>query len=106
MNNYAYIYGLDISKDTFDVVNLEGKHSNFKNTKKGFREFKKTIKKDSLCVMEVTGIYHLNIAKFLFKKKICVSVVNPLKIKRFSQMHLKRNRGRRFMNTSKTIKRE
>ena len=55
-------------------------------------EFKKTIKKDSLCVMEVTGIYHLNIAKFLFKKKIDVSVVNPLRIKRFFQMLLKRNK--------------
>ena len=92
MNSYANIYGLDISKDTFDVVDLEGKHNNFKNTKKGFREFKKIIKTDSLCVMEVTGIYHLNIAKFLFKKKLDVSVVNPLRIKRFSQMLLKRNK--------------
>ncbi|NQX81351.1 MAG: IS110 family transposase [Flavobacteriaceae bacterium] len=92
MDNYANIYGIDISKNTFDVVDLEGNHSDFKNTKKGFMEFKKTIKKDSLCVMEVTGIYHLNIAKFLFKKKIDVSVVNPLRIKRFSQMLLKRNK--------------
>jgi transposase len=42
--------------------------------------------------MEVTGIYHLKSATFLYSKNIAVSVVNPLRIKRFSQMHLRRNK--------------
>ena len=54
--------------------------------------FNKIIKTGSLFVMEVTGIYHLNLAKYLHLKNIAVAVVNPLRIKRFSQMHLRRNK--------------
>ena len=42
--------------------------------------------------MEYTGIYYLNLAKYLHKKGICVAVENPLRIKRFSQMYLNRNK--------------
>ncbi len=88
-NNYL---GIDISKETFDVVNKEGKHSQYFNNKKSFSKFYKAIPKGSLCAMEVTGIYHLCLAKFLFSKGVAVSVVNPLRIKRFSQMLLRRNK--------------
>lgn len=85
-------WGIDISKKTFDVVNVEGQHFRYSNNSQGFKEFYNTLSKNSLCVMEVTGIYHLNLACFLFKNQIDVSVVNPLKIKRFAQMHLSRNK--------------
>lgn len=92
MNIYSDYLGIDISKETFDVINKEGKHSRYCNNNKGFLRFHKVIPKGSLCVMEVTGIYHLCLAKFLYSKGIVVSVVNPLRIKRFSQMHLRRNK--------------
>jgi len=92
MNKYTDYFGIDISKDSFDVINLQGKHFLFQNDKNGFSEFLKIIPKGSLCVMEVTGIYHLHLANFLHLKNIAVSVVNPLRIKRFSQMHLRRNK--------------
>lgn len=92
MNTYVDYLGIDISKQTFDVVNQKGKHFQYENTKKGFTKFKRNISSNSLCVMEVTGIYHLPLAKFLYSKEIALSVVNPLKIKRFSQMNLNRNK--------------
>jgi len=92
MNNFKDYIGIDISKETFDVINKEGKHSQYRNDNKGFLKFYKAIPKGSICVMEVTGIYHLRLAKFLYSKGIAVSVVNPLRIKRFSQMHLRRNK--------------
>jgi len=92
MNIYNDYLGIDISKETFDVINKEGKHLQYCNNNKGFLRFYKVIPKGSLCVMEVTGIYHLCLAKFLYSKGIAVSVVNPLRIKRFSQMHLRRNK--------------
>ena len=55
-------------------------------------KFKKTIKVNSVCVMEATGIYHLPLAKYLYTKGIYVSVVNPLRIKRYAQMKLNRNK--------------
>jgi transposase len=46
------------------------------------------ITKDALVVMEATGYYHYLFAQFLHKKKVQVSVVNPLSVKRFIQMKL------------------
>ncbi len=92
MNTYKDYLGIDISKETFDVVNQVGKHTSYSNNSKGFSKFKRSIKTDSLCVMEATGIYHLQLAKFLYSKNITVVVENPLKIKRFSQMRLSRNK--------------
>ena len=92
MSNYTDFIGIDISKLTFDVVNKDGKHSQYSNDDKGFKKFYKSIPEGSLCIMEVTGIYHLCLARFLHSKEIAVSVVNPLSIKRFSQMHLRRNK--------------
>ena len=92
MNIYTDYLGIDISKETFDVMNKVGKHSHYCNNSKGFMRFYKTIPKGSLCIMEATGIYHLCLAKFLYSKGIAVAVANPLRIKRFSQMHLRRNK--------------
>lgn len=92
MKEYVGIWGIDVSKDTFDVFSQDSKHLVFENKLSGFKKFKKTLKPLCLCVMEVTGIYHLQLATFLHKNNIDVSVVNPLSIKRFAQMQLKRNK--------------
>jgi len=92
MSTYTEYLGIDISKQTFDVVNKSGKHWQYQNTSKGFLKFKRTIKEDSVCVMEATGIYHLPLAKYLYSKEIDLSVVNPMRIKRYSQMTLNRNK--------------
>lgn len=92
MNTYTDYFGIDISKETFDVVNKAAKHLQYDNTPKGFSKFTKAIPKGSLCVMEATGIYYLRLAKFLYSKNFAVAVVNPLRIKRFSQMKMQRNK--------------
>ncbi len=92
MGLYTDYFGIDISKETFDVVNKNGKHFQFSNDTKGFTKFKRIITQGSICVMEVTGIYHLRLAKYLYSKNILTAVVNPLRIKRFSQMLLRRNK--------------
>jgi len=72
MNTYADYLGIDISKNSFDVVNQQGQHFQFSNTQKGFAEFKKVIPKNSLSTMEYTGIYyrvtHLNRNTLNFSK--------------------------------------
>lgn len=86
MIKHIAVYGVDISKDVFDVVDSKGVHNQFANTTSGFKQFKKTLPKNSLVVMEATGYYHYCLAQFLVAKKIKVSVVNPLSVKRFRQM--------------------
>lgn len=88
MDKSKEIYGVDISKDVFDVVGLNGKHFQYSNVIKGFKAFKGIIGPDALVVMEATGYYHCLLAQFLFEEGIKVSVVNPLSVKRFIQMKL------------------
>jgi len=42
--------------------------------------------------MEATGPYYIKLANFLYSKGFKVSVVNPLVIRRYSQMLLKRTK--------------
>lgn len=90
MNKSTMIFGIDISKDTFDVYNLELGHSKYKNTEGGFCAFAKVLPRQAICVMEATGCYHYRLALALYGQGVALSVVNPLVIKRYSQMKLKR----------------
>jgi transposase len=88
MNKYSEIYGVDISKDVFDVVNSTGAYIQYTNGSKGFERLSKKLPKGSLVVMEATGYYHYRLAQYLYEQGHCVSVVNPLSVKRFIQMKL------------------
>ena len=90
MSKDKIIFGIDISKNTFDVMDSNGKHSQFENNQKGFPKFLKLLNTNSHCVMEATGYYHYQLAHYLVEHKILVSVENPLSIKRFIQMKLLR----------------
>ncbi len=88
MNKYNEIYGVDISKDVFDVVNTKGVHKQYQNTFQGFKKFSKELSSQALVVMEATGYYHYCLAQYLYKQDHLVSVVNPLSVKRYIQMKL------------------
>lgn len=90
MNKFKHYYGIDISKDFFDVVDEKGHHSKFVNNPEGFGKFRSTIGELGCCIMEATGVYHVQLADYLYGKGISVSVVNPLIIKRYIQMNMRR----------------
>lgn len=91
MNTYEEYYGIDVSKDTFDVA-TKNKHLIYPNTKEGFRDFISKSSMQGMYAMEVTGVYHLQLAQYLYKAGVSVSVIQPLRVKRYIQMHLKRNK--------------
>lgn len=86
--------GIDIAKQTFDAYGfLSGKKESFEKFEQTTKDFKRLVKlfgKDKTYVMEATGPYYMRLACFLFEDGIQVAVVNPLIIKRFSQMNLQR----------------
>lgn len=88
MNKSTKFYGIDISKDVFDVSDQNEVHHQFTNDYKGFKKFLKVLGKNSHCVMEATGYYHYKLAYFLQENQVLVSVENPLSVKRFIQMKL------------------
>ena len=90
MNKSTLIFGIDISKDTFDVYGSRLGHKSYANTKEGFSSFLKVLDGNSHCVMEATGCYHHKLCTFLYEKEVAVSVLNPVVVKRFVQMKLKR----------------
>jgi len=88
MNKDKNYFGIDISKAVFDVCDNNGVYYQFKNNPSGFKKLLKLLDANSICVMEATGYYHLRLAYFLLEEGQGVSVVNPLKIKRYIQMQL------------------
>ena len=88
MTKYSKIYGVDISKNVFDVYSVADQYAQYENTASGFKTFLKSLPDDALVVMEATGYYHYLLAQYLDSQGILVSVVNPLSVKRFIQMKL------------------
>ncbi len=89
MSKCKEFFGIDISKDVFDVMDSSENHHQLKNDLSGFKEFGKMLNEYSHCVMEATGSYYQGLATWLYSQSIDVSVVNPLSVKRFIQMRLK-----------------
>ena len=85
------VVGIDVSKETLAICHLvEEKlhHLETENNQAGFKQLVKQCGRDSLYVMEATGIYYLQLAYYLYKEGAQVVVVNPVIIKRYIQMHL------------------
>lgn len=83
MHKYKETFGVDISKDVFDAYGSDCGHSQYNYDSFGFKLFVKTLAPDVLVVIEATGYYHYQLAQFLYKNSISVTVVNPLSVKRF-----------------------
>lgn len=88
MNKDIKYFGIDISKDVFDVCDNNQTYYQFKNSISGFKKLLKLLDCNTVCVMEATGYYHIRLSYFLLEYGYKVSVVNPLKIKRYIQMEL------------------
>ena len=58
MDKFSNYYGIDISKDVFDVMDAKGRHFQFTNDQTGFKNFLKEVDKNGCFVMEATGVYH------------------------------------------------
>ncbi len=91
--------GIDISKRTFDVCLLNGakpKHEKFSNDLEGFKKLENWLNKAGSTElhigMEATGNYWKALARFLNANGYQVSVINPLKIKRYANYRLHSNK--------------
>lgn len=94
--------GVDVAKDKFDVsveFNGRNKHKVFTNKAQGYIEFLTWLNEYTInpwVCMEATGHYSAQIADFLLKQGIRVSVVNPFQIKNYAKASLVRNKNDRL----------
>jgi transposase len=95
MANLKTFAGFDVSKKFFDVcllLNGNQQSNRFKYDSDGLSALTNWLPEDAFCIMEATGPYYLKLAIYLHQNGFSVSVVNPLVIKRFSQMRLLRTK--------------
>lgn len=90
MDKSTLIVGIDISKNSFEVYDNQLGHRQFDNTSSGFKCFQSELPEDVWIVMEATGSYHYQLACYLYQEGVNVSVLNPLVIKRYIQMKLRK----------------
>lgn len=81
--------GIDIGKDNFDACQ-SGQVRRWRNTPQGIASFIRSLPPAAYCVMEATGEYGTRLAETLVAAGRTVSVVNPLIVKRFGQMKMRR----------------
>lgn len=92
------IIGLDVAKEALETVTIEASSGatlckeSYPNSKAGHRQLIEQIRRyeEAHVIMEATGSYHLHLVEALEAAGLCQSVVNPLVIKRFGQMKMRR----------------
>jgi len=97
MRSFKVVIGIDVAKETLAVSFYDGKEHTVTEIEYSQKEIGKALikpfkkeKRSVVFVMESTGIYHTALAHKLSTEGFSVAVINPLIIKRYSQMHLRR----------------
>lgn len=95
------VVGIDVSKDTLDVVvwkpDQRPEHAQFTNDREGWNRLHHFLKKRGgksgipVC-MEATGSYSEAVTEYLYAQGYAVSVVNPARIKAYAASQLQRNK--------------
>lgn len=93
MQNYEYIYGIDVSKDHLDIIPMQngekGSYRQITNRSvpiKKWTEHLLSLGKDRvLCILEPTGAYSSHLLHHLSQRGIAVKLVNPLQSDGFSK---------------------
>lgn len=89
------VAGVDIAKQTFDVALLVDEKwlcRSFPNTSEGIQRFQRLLGQKHHVCLEATGRYGRLLARSLFEAGHIVSVVNPLRVQRYSQSRLRRTK--------------
>jgi len=89
------VVGIDIAKLTFEAawwVDGQWKTRSFANSPEGFSKLHRMLGERHHVCLEATGRYGSSLALALFEAGHDVSVVNPLRIKRYSESRLRRTK--------------
>jgi transposase len=85
----APVAGIDVSKDKL-IMYFQGKLYEFTNDKRGYEEIRKILPKGCKVGIESTGVYHVNLAKYL-NNEYDVRIINPFILKKFKDFRGKKS---------------
>ncbi|QGR17266.1 IS110 family transposase [Sulfurisphaera ohwakuensis] len=85
----APVAGIDVSKDKL-IMYFQGKYYEFPNDRQGYEEIIKILPKGCKVGIESTGIYHINLAKYLMGE-YDVRIINPFILKKFKDFRGKKS---------------
>ncbi|BDB99794.1 IS110 family transposase [Saccharolobus caldissimus] len=85
----APVTGIDVSKDKL-IMYFQGKYYEFPNNRRGYEEIIKILPKGCKMGIESTGIYHVNLAKYLMGE-YDVRIINPFILKKFKDFRGKKS---------------
>ena len=92
--SYDLWIGIDVSKDTLDICVLTNTKMSYKKINNNMDSINHFFKDDKYkvahVIMEATGIYHNKLVISLTELHLDFSVVNPLSIRRYSEMKMYR----------------
>ena len=77
----APVAEIDVSKDKL-IMYFQGKLYEFTNDRQGYEEIRKILPKGCKVGIESTGVYHVNLAKYLMGE-YDVRIINPFILKKF-----------------------
>ena len=83
------VAGIDVSKDKL-IMYFQGKLYEFTNDKRGYEEIRKILPKGCKIGIESTGVYHINLAKYL-NNEYDVRIINPFILKKFKDFRGKKS---------------
>lgn len=92
MSSFTHIYGIDVSKDTLDILALNSttlskEKAQIKNLSSSIEAWLKTLIADAcFCVVEATGTYSSTLVYLLNQYQIKVALVSPFKSKAFMEV--------------------
>jgi len=94
-----FYLGIDVAKKTFDAALLGGPQTyagHFSNDKQGFVKLARWLQKRDVqqlhACLEATGRYGEALAHYLYQQGYQVSVVNPMRIKKYAESKLQRTK--------------
>ena len=85
----APVSGIDVSKDKL-IMYFQDKYYEFANDRQGFEEIRKILPKGCKIGIESTGVYHINLAKYLMGE-YDVRIINPFILKKFKDFRGKKS---------------
>ncbi|BDB99473.1 IS110 family transposase [Saccharolobus caldissimus] len=83
------VAGIDVSKDKL-IMYFQGKYYEFPNDRQGYEDIRKILPKGCKVGIESTGIYHVNLAKYLMGE-YDVRIINPFILKKFKDFRGKKS---------------